>query len=128
MRDRLIELIQESVNGCARNWAEVIADYLLANGVIVPPVQMCQEFYHIEEFKHNFLPDSYPTEKVVCTSKVERRCGVMKKCVYQKKGYYGQIKCGYTGTSRNVCPLKTCRQFRPTLRYRLFGKWHIEAR
>ena len=37
MRERLVELIQESVNGCARNWAEVIADYLLENGVIVTP-------------------------------------------------------------------------------------------
>ena len=35
-RDRLIELIQNSVDGCARHWAEIIADYLLANGVIVP--------------------------------------------------------------------------------------------
>lgn len=33
-RERLIELIIESVNGCARNWAEVIADHLLANGVV----------------------------------------------------------------------------------------------
>lgn len=32
-RDRLIELIQASVNGCARYWAQVIADYLIANGV-----------------------------------------------------------------------------------------------
>ena len=39
MRDRLIELIQASVGGCARNWAEVIADHLLANGVIVPILQ-----------------------------------------------------------------------------------------
>ena len=37
MRDRLIELIQASVNGCARNWAEVIADHLLANGVTAMP-------------------------------------------------------------------------------------------
>ena len=36
-RERLVELIQASVNGCARNWAETIADYLLANGVVVPP-------------------------------------------------------------------------------------------
>lgn len=34
-RDRLIELIQASVNGCARYWAQVIADYLIANGVTV---------------------------------------------------------------------------------------------
>ena len=39
-RERLVELIQASVNGCARNWAEVIADYLLANGVIVPPCKV----------------------------------------------------------------------------------------
>ena len=35
MRDRLIELIQNAVGGCARHWAEVISDHLLANGVIV---------------------------------------------------------------------------------------------
>ena len=34
-REKLIELIIESVRGCARHWAEVIADHLLANGVIV---------------------------------------------------------------------------------------------
>ena len=32
MRDRLIEMIQNAVGGCARNWAEVIADHLLASG------------------------------------------------------------------------------------------------
>ena len=35
-RNRLIKSIQDSVNGCARHWAEIIADYLLVNGVIVP--------------------------------------------------------------------------------------------
>lgn len=39
-RERLIELIQKSVDGCARNWAEKIADHLLENGVIVPPVKV----------------------------------------------------------------------------------------
>lgn len=48
MRDRLIELIQESVKGCARNWAEVIADYLLENGVIVPPCKIGDAVYVIE--------------------------------------------------------------------------------
>ena len=32
-RNRLIELIQSAVGGCARNWAELIADNLLNNGV-----------------------------------------------------------------------------------------------
>jgi hypothetical protein len=33
MRDKLIELIQSAVGGCARHWAELIADALIANGV-----------------------------------------------------------------------------------------------
>jgi rubrerythrin len=32
-RERLIELIQNAVNGCARHWAEIIADHLIANNV-----------------------------------------------------------------------------------------------
>ena len=47
MRDRLIELIQASVGGCARNWAEVIADHLLANGVIVPILQTGQSVWRV---------------------------------------------------------------------------------
>lgn len=47
MRERLIELIQDSVNGCARNWAEIIADYLLANGVIVLPCKIGDVVYRI---------------------------------------------------------------------------------
>ena len=45
MRDRLIELIQNAVNGCARHWAEIIADHLLANGVIVPPCKVGTTIY-----------------------------------------------------------------------------------
>ena len=48
MRDRLIELIQDSVEGCARHWAEIIADYLLENGVIVPPCKVGDKVYVIE--------------------------------------------------------------------------------
>ena len=32
MRDKLIALIQNAVGGCARHWAELIADALIANG------------------------------------------------------------------------------------------------
>lgn len=48
MRDRLIELIQNSVNGCARHWAEIIADHLLKNGVIVPPCKVGDTVYYLE--------------------------------------------------------------------------------
>ena len=33
MRDKLIDIIQNAVGGCARHWAELIADALIANGV-----------------------------------------------------------------------------------------------
>ena len=33
MKDKLVEIIQNSVGGCARHWAEVIADGLIRNGV-----------------------------------------------------------------------------------------------
>ena len=32
-RERLIKLVQESVGGCARHWAALIADNLIKNGV-----------------------------------------------------------------------------------------------
>ena len=50
MRDRLIEMIQDSVQGCARNWAEIIADYLLAEGVIVPPCKVGQTVYVVSRY------------------------------------------------------------------------------
>ena len=71
-RDRLIELVQNAVNGCARHWAEIIADYLLANGVIVPPCKVgdtiysfCDVFgtmlpYVIQDFKIGFLGKDRP--------------------------------------------------------------------
>ena len=46
-RDRLIELIQNAVNGCARHWAEIIADHLLANGVSVLPFPIGSTVYEI---------------------------------------------------------------------------------
>ena len=49
MKDRLIELIQNSVNGCARHWAEIIADYLIKNDVV--PVVSCRECKHCGNFK-----------------------------------------------------------------------------
>lgn len=39
-RERIADIIQDSVGGCARYWAEIIADGLLANGAIVPPCKV----------------------------------------------------------------------------------------
>ena len=35
VREKLVEIIQNSVGSCARHWAEVIADGLIAHGVTV---------------------------------------------------------------------------------------------
>ena len=48
MRERLIGLIQDSVDGCARHWAEVIADYLLQNGVVVLPCKVGDAVYIVD--------------------------------------------------------------------------------
>lgn len=71
-RERLIELIQNSVNGCARHWAGIIADYLLANGVIVPVrCKDCVYFresdrtnrafctYHGDDYEFETFPNHY---------------------------------------------------------------------
>jgi hypothetical protein len=53
-REKLIELIQGAVKGLL--WddiAELIADYLLSNGVIVPPVKMGDKLYN----KHSLVDD-----------------------------------------------------------------------
>lgn len=61
MRDRLIELIQDSVNGCARHWAEIIADHLLANGVIVQKRETDEHKIQIGDVLYE---DSYSYGKV----------------------------------------------------------------
>ena len=55
-KEKLIELIQNAVNGCARNWAEVIAEHLLANGVIVPPCKVGDTVYSYCEVFGVILP------------------------------------------------------------------------
>ena len=47
VREKLVEIIQNSVGGCARHWAEVIADGLIANGVTVQECKVAE----IDQFK-----------------------------------------------------------------------------
>ena len=49
VREKLVEIIQNSVGGCARHWAEVIADGLIAHGVTV------QEWISVKDR----LPEDY---------------------------------------------------------------------
>ena len=48
-REKLIVLIMESVGGCARNWAEVIANHLIENGIIVPPCKVGDTVYVVSQ-------------------------------------------------------------------------------
>ena len=50
MRDRLSNMIQSAVNGCAKYWADVIADKLIAEGVIVPPLWVGQTVYSYNHY------------------------------------------------------------------------------
>ena len=79
MRDRLIELIQNSVGGCARHWAEVIADHLLANGVIVPPCKVGQTVYYISGFNG---------DEKICGKKVKRILFDNEGLVFTVRGMY----------------------------------------
>lgn len=66
MRDRLIELIMGSSNYICddTHLTERIADYLLANGVILPPVQIGQKVWYIDGGYYN-AKYKKPREKVV---------------------------------------------------------------
>ncbi len=50
MRDRLSNMIQDAVGGCAKHWADIIADKLLAEGVIVAPCKVEQTVYRMNMF------------------------------------------------------------------------------
>ena len=51
MRDRLIELIKKEGSMYEVNDIKHLADYLLANGVIVPPCKVGDVVYHIHKGK-----------------------------------------------------------------------------
>ena len=53
MRDRLIELLEEKLNfEFLSHQIEALADYLLANGVIVPPCKVGDTVYYINRSYH----------------------------------------------------------------------------
>ena len=52
-----------------------------------------------------------------------------KKCIHETSaGYYGLIKCKKKGCIVHKCAWRRCSMFRPTLIYRLFGKWWKEGK
>ena len=76
-KERLVELIIQSVDGCARNWAEIIADHLLNHGIVFSskPLVHCKDckYLGIKDFvygycKHNMCgiinPDDYCSQGI----------------------------------------------------------------
>ncbi|MBR3680600.1 MAG: hypothetical protein IKL79_01185 [Clostridia bacterium] len=51
MKDKLSNMIQSAVGGCAKNWADIIADYLINSGVIVPPLKVGDKIYALSASK-----------------------------------------------------------------------------
>ena len=70
MRDRLSNMIQNAVGGCAKYWADVIADHLLSEGVIVPKVKIGQAVYY--PIRHtNKVEQLFVREIVYTGSKIQ---------------------------------------------------------
>lgn len=68
MRNKMIELIQESVGGCSTYWAGVIADHIIANGGTIATdnnggCKYCTEY---EDLPEHFI-DGEPYGKVFDT-------------------------------------------------------------
>ena len=51
MKEHMIETIQASVGGCARHWAEVVADGLLQEGFTKPPCVIGDKVWVIRRYR-----------------------------------------------------------------------------
>ena len=85
MRDRLIEMIQNSVGGCARHWAEIIADHLLANGVILLPCKVGSTLYRIDYREQRCSPENVSYDQYYCRECQHLEFGF---CDYRRKVPY----------------------------------------
>ena len=63
MRERLIEMIQSATGGCAKYWAEVIADKLIAEGVIVPTAKTEAQDMTISELRKSLEKTNHDVER-----------------------------------------------------------------
>ena len=75
VREKLVEIIQNSVGGCARHWAEVIADGLIANGVTV------QEWISVDDR----LPDQSGEVLVIVSGNPQKN--ITLNCAYELAEY-----------------------------------------
>lgn len=80
MRDRLIEILKKSGASFERALPEEIADYLLAEGVIVLPCKLNSKVYDISEFVDECpCPDMYEfsTEDILLS-----QCRTTKEIIF----------------------------------------------
>ena len=89
VREKLVEIIQNSVGGCARHWAEIIADGLIAHGVTV------QEWVSVDDR----LPGE--GEYVLCVLKGFNYGGKIQVCKFvpadkfKDKPYFEHFRNGF---------------------------------
>lgn len=88
-KEKLVELIQNYVGGCARYWTEMIADGLIANGVTVQenskPVDFDRfnKWISVEErLPEDDLPNDTNRRMIRCL--VYTNKGTVKPCVRQR--------------------------------------------
>lgn len=98
-KERLIRLIQDAVKGCARNWAEIIAENLIANGTILLPCKFQQKVYVLPTIENNLSKmtemkcigfslscDSYVVDLITDKNKLYQPCfGRFGKTVFLTK-------------------------------------------
>ena len=75
VREKLAEIIQNSVGGCTRHWAEVIADGLIAHGVTV------QEWISVKDE----LPDQSREVLVIVSGNPQKN--ITLNCAYELAEY-----------------------------------------
>ena len=83
-RERLIDLIIASVDGCAEYWAGRIADYLLDNGVVLPPCR-CKDCAYFDGLYEDSLAETAEVEFVCLNSELYEKVREDDYCPYGKR-------------------------------------------
>ena len=82
VREKLVEIIQNSVGGCARYWAEVIADGLIAHGVTAQECKLGDKKTNADRIRSmsdeelkKFICSMFKCE--FCDFELGERCGLL---------------------------------------------------
>ena len=82
VKEKLVEIIQNSVGGCTRHWAEVIADGLIAHGVTVQECKLGDKKTNADRIRNmsdeelkKFICSMFKCE--FCDFELGERCGLL---------------------------------------------------